>query len=586
MYENRPYEVTGLDGNVYHLKNDYTKMKFGYATPITIDHKDKEKNKIFWLCKCDCGNEFVTDAMNFIHCKDTLNCGCKSGNNKLLAQRFGDLVITEVLGEVGESSNKLVKCKCDCGGEIETKLYMLYRGSVKNCGCKTEYDNGIKKYIGQKYHNLTIEDYIGSVNKRRVFKCRCDCGNVIEANSNQLIQGIKQDCGCGISGKFTRKKASIININSYIGKKYGKLTITGGGELEKGKRYFTADCDCGTKNIKVRLDRLNDNSCCNNCKNTNNISILNNSKLNNQMLKIKYYFTENGRGYYMCDCACGNTDIKVRTDMYKSGATRHCGCQKIGLSNYVGKRFGKLIVNNIKETLQSGETIYNCTCDCGNTCEVKQSELRSGKTKSCGCIRSENAAQISQQYVKTHGDKGTKLYQAWSAMKYRCNNPNSEYYHLYGGRGIKVCPEWDGPDGYIKFKEDMYESYLNAIQYYGLEGQEHKLSIDRIDVNKGYCKENCRWVTMKEQANNKTNNTYIEYYGRNYTVSELYDKFIDPNLDITYSELLTRIKNGWNIYDAINIPNLNMMHCNSIIDYYNKFGKPLIKPIRFIDDTK
>lgn len=578
---NRPYIFIGRDGNEYHLKNNYTNKKFGHATPIQIDHKDKERNKIYWVCRCDCGTEFITDSLNFITKKDTLNCGCQNKNNLLIGKKFGKLTIENVNPFKDDDKYKSVRCKCDCGNHVDVFLYQLYKGYITNCGCEKKEDKGAEKYIGKRYNNLVVEKFLGSFNNRRTFRCKCDCGGIIDANSDQLARGYIQDCGCGLSSHKTKKK---FDLNNYIGKKFGYLTITGGGYMKAGRRYLIADCDCGTKNVEVRVDSL-ENEITTHCKNCTGGKIIKVDYSHPQLLTIDNEFIKDNRTYYSCTCKCGTTNVIVRSDLYKSRASWHCGCQKISVAKYIGARFGRLVVKSIYNVTDSGETIYECDCDCGNTCRVTQTSLNTGKTKSCGCLRRETAAEIGYNH-KIHGDKGTKLYNTWGALKSRCNNPDDQNYKNYGGRGITVCPEWDSPDGYIQFKADMYDSYLEALEAYNLYGQEYKLSIDRIDNNKGYSKDNCRWVTNKEQSNNRRTNRVISYYGKDYTATELYEKFIlsNSNMDLSYSEFLNRLDSNWNLYDAMNIPNLNLVGVSSIDDYHMKFGPTIFHPIRFTDD--
>ncbi len=175
-----------------------------------------------------------------------------------------------------------------------------------------------------------------------------------------------------------------------------------------------------------------------------------------------------------------------------------------------GQRFGRLVVleREPSHVTPSGQrkTVWLCRCDCGNLVKVKTQELRRGKTKSCGCYRLEF---LEQCRTKHHGAK-TRLYNIYNKMKRRCENPNDAAYKDYGGRGITVCEEWK--NDFTVFREWAL-----------LNGYDDSLSIDRIDNSKGYCPENCRWATSKQQSNNRRSNLYILYNGEVHTLSEWSD---------------------------------------------------------------
>ena len=164
-----------------------------------------------------------------------------------------------------------------------------------------------------------------------------------------------------------------------------------------------------------------------------------------------------------------------------------------------GQRFGKLSVL-CKSGYHNGKIMWRCVCDCGNETTVYGGSLRSGNTKSCGCI---NAKQ-NPRYK--HGLSKTRLYHSWNAMMQRCNNPKDKRYANYGGRGISVCKEW--------------QDFMTFRDWALSNGYASDLSIDRIDVNGNYCPENCRWATRIEQANNTTRNHYVTYNGETHTVAE------------------------------------------------------------------
>ena len=147
----------------------------------------------------------------------------------------------------------------------------------------------------------------------------------------------------------------------------------------------------------------------------------------------------------------------------------------------------------------------------------------------------------------------TKFYRAYNAMKDRCYNKDNTRYNNYGGRGIIVCDRWLDPvNGFNNFKEDMYDTYLEHVRVYG----ESNTTIERIDVNKNYCKENCRWATLKEQANNKTTNHYVFYNNETLTLMQCVEKYADCRL--SYNTVKRRIYSGWDLDRALHeLPNVD-----------------------------
>lgn len=141
-----------------------------------------------------------------------------------------------------------------------------------------------------------------------------------------------------------------------------------------------------------------------------------------------------------------------------------------------------------------------------------------------------------------HGFYGTRFYRIWQSMKTRCENPNHEAFHRYGGRGIRFDPKWKSFDS---FKEDMYETYLAHVKEFG----EKDTSINRTDNNKNYSKENCEWATKKEQSLNTKTSRYISFNGETLNIT-LWAKRIGMNKQT----LCERFKKGWSVEKALTTP--------------------------------
>lgn len=182
------------------------------------------------------------------------------------------------------------------------------------------------------------------------------------------------------------------------------------------------------------------------------------------------------------------------------------------IKDLTGQKFGRLTVLCREEDNHILGRTYKwwCVCDCSPDKKilVDGSALRRGATKSCGCWSRD--AVIERNTI--HGMTNTRIYSIWENMKARCTKPNCTAYPNYGGRGIKVCERWLV---FNNFKEDMYELYLKHVEEYG----EKQTTLDRIDSNGNYCKENCRWATYSEQAKNTRCRT-LTYNGETHSIRE------------------------------------------------------------------
>lgn len=250
--------------------------------------------------------------------------------------------------------------------------------------------------------------------------------------------------------------------------------------------------------------------------------------------------------YWLCRCDCGNEVIK-RADSLKKGA-KSCGCitkermANIGKSrfkNISGMRYGRLTVITLHGKDKGGKNLWLCRCDCGNEILADSGRLTSGNTMSCGCFRKEKSCYNHKQ----HGLSNSKIYKAWSSMRSRCNCKTNKVYYRYGGRGIKVCKEWD----------DNFQAFYDWSISNGFRDD---LTIDRIDNNGDYSPDNCRWATMLIQDNNKRNNVFIAHNGETHTAAE-WDRLLG-NCDGTVAD---RLRRGWSVEDAISVPKHHKREC-------------------------
>lgn len=267
-----------------------------------------------------------------------------------------------------------------------------------------------------------------------------------------------------------------------------------------------------------------------------------------------------------------------------------------------GQKFGRLTAIKIVPNKRK-DTYWLCKCDCGNTKEVDTYRLRSGHTRSCGCLEQENREKrkeidelIGKQYahlliikeiptskyeirkvlckcecgtekiislkdvlnghtqscgcyrkkvsaekMTTHGMSDTRLYKVWRLMIQRCYDKNCSVYSRYGGRGITICDEW--LNDFIAFYDWAYShGYDEKADYMGC-------TLDRIDVNGNYYPENCRWANAITQCNNRTNNRKITFNGEIHTIAEWARKY-----NMNYTTLFCRLfKHGWTVEEALTI---------------------------------
>lgn len=193
---------------------------------------------------------------------------------------------------------------------------------------------------------------------------------------------------------------------------------------------------------------------------------------------------------------------------------------------FLWEYYGRLrVIRKTNRTDKYRATYYLCRCECGVEREVEASNLTSGNTLSCGCLRKETQS--------THGKTGTSIYAIWLGIKDRCMNPSSKAYPNYGGRGITLDDTWLEFEGFYKDMGDRPKG----------------MTLDRRDNEGNYCKDNCRWATWEEQANNKRNNRLITLEGVTKTLAQWAKEY-----GIAQETLLSRLNSGWDTASAVTTP--------------------------------
>jgi hypothetical protein len=193
-----------------------------------------------------------------------------------------------------------------------------------------------------------------------------------------------------------------------------------------------------------------------------------------------------------------------------------------------GQRFGRLVAIR-SAGKQASFTLWECQCDCGNVSRTIIPRLRSGKTKSCGCLR----AEATRARRLTHGLTESGTYNSWMQMIQRCTNPKDSRWTRYGGRGIRVHGPW--------------LTFANFLADMGEKPPEH--SIDRIDNDGNYEPANCRWASQKTQQNNRSTNRILTINGRSQSVTRWAEE-----LGIKSATLSARLRKGWAPIRAVSTP--------------------------------
>lgn len=202
------------------------------------------------------------------------------------------------------------------------------------------------------------------------------------------------------------------------------------------------------------------------------------------------------------------------------------------LIDLTGQKFGRWTVINRAPNNRANNTMWWCACECGTERAVTGDDLKSGKSFSCGCKRSETTAFRNRR----HDGCGTRLYRIWTGMKERCYAKSQDGYKNYGLRGITVCDEW----------KDNFSAFRNWALSHGYQDQ---LTLERKDVNGNYCPDNCTWIPKTMQPRNTRASHVIEIDGKRQCLTAWVEE-----VGIGMSTFYYRVAHGMDEAEAILTP--------------------------------
>ena len=196
-----------------------------------------------------------------------------------------------------------------------------------------------------------------------------------------------------------------------------------------------------------------------------------------------------------------------------------------------GRRFTRWSVISRAGNNSGGTALWLCRCACGTERVIRGTELRYGRSASCGCLVSEIARDTCIRRNTTHGMSGSPEHRVWKQMIQRCHTPNSPSFQNYGARGIAVCKRWRG--SFAAFYKDMGRRPTGG-------------TLERVNNNGPYSPSNCRWANMREQSNNTRRNRVIKFHGKAMTTAQW-----ARELGITPMSLWKRLNRGTPLHRAL-----------------------------------
>lgn len=430
---------------------------------------------------------------------------------KLIGQKFNKLTIQKAWKD--ENNKIQVHVKCECGNKKDVLYYDLKSSRVKTCGQCNKID--LNSLIGKKYGRLTIisaeRKKKGSDKDNHIYvQAECECGNIVERRLSALTNNdVVPSCGC------LRQEKLSINLEDLIGKQIGKFTIIK-AERKNKRIYVQAKCECGNVQEYYYQSLLRrKNQCCNQCASKSN-ALINLKELigkkYGKLTIIDAFRNDKSEIRAVVECECGEKK-EVRFHSLANGDIVSCGqCKKINLNDLIGQKYGKLTI--IKAKYKNHSIIVTAKCECGSIKDYRFHSLKSGHTKSCGCI------------------KADRLNNIWHNLLDQCYNELSTYYIP----NINICDEW------LKSFE-AFKQWVLANNYSGID----KFTINRIDANGDFCPDNCYLTSIVSDKDQVAG--LIEINGEKHTVKEWCEKN-----NINYGTYKTRKRHGMDTVKALTMP--------------------------------
>lgn len=350
-------------------------------------------------------------------------------------------------------------------------------------------ENGQKRRVditGERFGQLVAIEPAAYTKDGSTWVFQCDCGTTVK-KLRALVRKQAESASCGCASK---------QPTDLLGQKFGELAVLAFAGNRGGNRLWLCACECSNFATAFTSHLLSGHK--KSCGGQHHrkwigfsgpgVSPFVKDITGHKFGKLTALecVGRNSRGLsiwrFRCDCG---REKAITPNNVTSGTTKSCGCimGRHKLKDITGQRFGKLVVLYRADRPEVKGPSWMCKCDCGQYTAPRSDHLRRG-VGSCGTC--EKPKSYKHGYAYDSNKKRTPEHTTWSGMKQRCLNPNSASYPDYGGRGIRICESW------LKF-----ENFLKDMG-----PRPAGTSLDRIDVNKGYSPENCRWADMITQKNN------------------------------------------------------------------------------------